>query len=325
MNPLQRFQKTHITPTEDEAEYLQKPVSKRYTVEIRPPQHGDLPSSLTGFIQGILELQSAWLGLRNTSPVTAFEIRRINPGKIRFQFATPLKRLERKIRTQLSNEIPDIRFETGINGVPANSEVSLGGGLLTTGRRDWFPLQTDHDSPPTNSVVAALHRHAMQDTRFIIQILFQPVNGNPVRNWWWRKQAYHHRNYLTKEKERFWGSITPTRREKQQAHSIDQKTANSRYHVTIRFLLIGAQEYTPSRIKELAGSFNQFENPGTGQYLDAITITPFRRKPLLSYASAIAERQFQQWTRKFRATPQELAALVSIPDRLQNNIQYADP
>jgi len=325
MNPVNCLRKDFITPSEEEAELLQQPVKNWYTVEIKPPRNHDTPETLNGFVRGILELQSAWFGLQNTSPVTAYEIRRPSPETLRFQYSAPTKRLERKIRTQLADQIPRVGFTEGVDGIPANSEETLGGGLLTTGRRDWFTFETGFDQPPINALVSTLHRHAMQDTRFIIQILFQPINGQPIRNWWWRKRAYQHRNYLTKQKEKLWGSIQPTRREKSQAHNVDQKTANSRYYTTIRFLLIGAEEHTPSRIKELTSSFNRFENPETGQYLDAVTIQTFRRKPILDFAEAVANRRFAGWSRKFRTTTEELAGLVSLPSRRQNNINYSQP
>jgi hypothetical protein len=325
MQPLDTLRKNHITPTEEEAEQLQNTGKDWYTVEIQPPRNQDLPATVPEFVRGILELQSAWFGLKNTSPLTAFEIRRPQPSTLRFQYSVPTKRLERKIRTQLTDTIPGIRFQNGVNGIPANEEESIGGGLLTNGRRDHFPLQTDYNDPPLNALVSTLHRHAMQDTRFIIQILFQPVNGQPLRNWWWRKTGYRHRNYLKKEKEKLWGTTQPTRREKQQAHSIDQKTGNSRYHVSIRFLIIGAGDHTPSRVKELASSFNRFENPVTGQYLNAVTIQTLRRNSLLHYTRAVANRRFNGWSRKFRVTTDELSALLAVPSRNQDNIHHAEP
>jgi len=323
MNPLHRFQKSYTQVSEEEAENLQHPPGTWYTVEARPPQTEEPPATVPGFVRGILELQSAWLGLRNTSPITVYEIRRNVAGQLRFQFSTPLKRVERKIRTQLSDEIPGVQFTDGVNGVAVSEGESIGGGLLTTGRRSNFPLETEFDDPPINALVAALHRHAMPNTRFIVQIIFQPVAGYSLQDWWWRKTGYQHRNYLTKEKQKLWGSISPTRREKQQAHSIDEKTGNSRYNASIRFLVVGAGDSTASRVKELATGFNRFENPVTGQYLDAVTIRRFRRKSLLKFAEAIAQRRFQGWSRRFRATTGELAALLTLPSRSQDNITYS--
>jgi hypothetical protein len=326
MNLFNRFRKTCTTPSEEQAEHLQNTGENWYTVEVHPPREKQLPASLPRFVRGILELQSSRLGLKNTSPVTAYEIRRPQPETLRFQYSTSTKRLERKIRTQLTSEIPGVRFREGVNGIPANQEESIGGGLLTTGRQDHLPLQTDFDTPPINALTATLHRHAMQDTRFIIQILFQPVTGEPLRNWWWRKRGILHRNYLKKEKQKLWGSIKPTKREKHQAHSIDQKTGNSRYHVSIRFLIIGAgEQHIPSRVKELASSFNRFENPATGQYLNAVTIQTLRENTVLNYAKAVAQRRFNGWSRKNRFTTEELAALLTLPSHSQQNIHYAEP
>jgi hypothetical protein len=166
----------------------------------------------------------------------------------------------------------------------------------------------------------------MQDTRFIIQILFQPVTGEPLRNWWWRKRGIQHRNYLKKEKKKLWGTIQPTRREKQQANSIDQKIGNSRFHVSIRFLIIGAsKQHIPSRVKELASSFNRFENPVTGQYLNAVTIQSLRKTSLLNYAEAVAQRRYAGWSLSNRCTTEELAALLALPSHSQQNIRHAEP
>lgn len=165
----------------------------------------------------------------------------------------------------------------------------------------------------------------MQNTKFVIQILFQPIAAKTLRNWWWRRQAVHQRNYLKKEKQGIWGTTQPTRREKRQAHSIDEKLGNARYWTTIRFLIINAKDYTSSRIKELAGGFNRFENPETNQYFNTVTFQPFLSKRLLDYAETVRNREFGGWSRKFRATQNELASLVSLPDRKQSNISNSTP
>lgn len=311
----------HITLTEEEAEHLRETTSQGYTVEIQPPQNKETPSTLGDFIQNITELQTKLLGLGNASPTTVFEIRR--GTKLRLQLTVPTKRLERKLRTHLSNNIPEIGFDDGASGLPVTEETTVGGGLVTTGRPSYFPLRTDFDSPPTNSVVSALHRHAIQNTQVIIQILFTPLVGRPLQDWWWKTWAYKRRNYLKKEKEKLWGNRTPTKREKAQAREIDRKAGTARFKTAVRFLFIGSGEYTASRVKELAGGFNVYENPDTGQYLNAVTVQTLRRSQLLHFAQAVAERQYRGWTRSFRTSTEELGALVSIPDREQQNIRSA--
>lgn len=324
-NPLNWIRCNHITLSESQAEQLQYTWKQWHTIQIRPPVNGDVPATVEGFVRGILEIQNKWFGLRNMSPTAAFEIRRPTPNRLRLQYAAPSKRLERKIRTQLKEEIPGVKFDTGTSGLPVNPGDTFGGGLLTTGEADFYPFETDHDSPPTNAIIALLHRHAVRDTKIVVQVLFRPVAGQPLRNWWWRKWAVHQRNYLRREKEKLWGSTKPTRREKRQARAIDDKTGNARFWTSIRFAIIGAGEYTPSRVKELAGGFNRYENPVTDQYFDTYTVTPFREKRLLDYAQAFADRRFQGWSLKFRATTQELAAILAIPQTQQQNIQTAQP
>lgn len=310
---------------EDAAEYLSSGVTTElpYTVEARPPKNEDLPSVLQRFVQSILEYQSKWLGLRNMSPTAAFEIRRPHPGQIRLQYAAPTKRLERKIRSHLSNEIPRVELCEGMNGVPVSEGDTFGGALLTTGRGDWFPIKTGFDEPATNSLVSILHRHAMQDSRIIIQVLFKPVAGDPVRRWYWRKRGYQKRNYLKKEKEKLWHSINPTSREREQAKQVDRKIGSPRFHTSIRFLIIGAGEYTKSRVKELAGAFNVFENSETGQYFDTETIELYRENRFLDYADTFVAREFGNWSRSFQLTVEELAALVALPDKEQENLSYS--
>ena len=197
--------------------------------------------------------------------------------------------------------------------------------MLSIGRPAWYPLETDFDRPPINSVTAALHRHAMRDTRFVIQILFQPNGGRPLRRWWWRRRGYQQRNYLKKEKEKLWGTITPTNRERAQARAIDDKIGNARFHTSIRYAIIGAGDHTPSRVKEIAGSFNVFESPVTGQYLNANTVRSLRQKRIIGFANAIANREFGRWSHRFHTSEAELAGLVSLPDRNQHNIKRAEP
>jgi hypothetical protein len=165
----------------------------------------------------------------------------------------------------------------------------------------------------------------MQNTRVVVQLLFTPIVGQPVRNWWWKTWAYKRRNYLKKEKEKLWGNRTPTKREKTQAREIDRKAGTGRFKTAIRFLFSGSGEYTASRVKELAGAFNVYENADTDQYLNAVTVRSLRRSQILRFAQAVADRQYRGWSRSFRTTPDELAALVSIPDRNQQNIRTAQP
>ncbi|MDY6778203.1 MAG: hypothetical protein SVU32_06030 [Candidatus Nanohaloarchaea archaeon] len=310
-----RHQSTELT--EEEADQLRVGASG-YTVQVIPP--GDGPATLDRFVKNIYEPQTKWLGLQNTSPVTCLEIRRTTPDAVRFQFTVPTKRMERKIRTQLTAEVPDVEFTEGSTGLPVSEGATLGGGLVTTGRLDRYPLATDFDAPPMNSVAAALHRHAMQDSSFVIQILFQPFVGQPVRSWWWKKRAYMRRNSLRKEKEKLWGTRQPTPRERQQADAIEDKAGSPRFTVSIRFAIIGAGEYTKSRVKELAGAFNVYENPETGQYLDAVTVTPFRESQLLDFGQAVAQQRFGGWSHRFQASTQELAGLLALPTINQENI-----
>lgn len=321
---MTRLGNTFLELTEKQAENLQRPRGEYYTVEVRPPRDGDVPETLGNFVRGIQEMQSTWLGIWNTSPVSAFEIRR-EAGTLSFQFSVPTRRLERKIRTHLANQIQGAEFLEGSDGLPVSTDSMVGGGLLTLGRRDWYPLRTEFDEPPANSIAASLHRHAFRDTDVVIQVLFQPVLGDPVSRWWWRRRAYQRRNYLKKEKEKIWGSRKATKRERQQANAVENKAGTNRFYTAIRILVVGAGEYTPSRVKELAGGFNVFESSETGQYLDAVTVTPLRKKRILSFCQAVRDRRFGDWSRRFQATVDELAALVSIPNRTQENIRYSQP
>ena len=319
------FLHTTATPTEEQAEQLQKPSEQFHTIEIRPPKRRDIPPVPENLVKCITELQTKWFGLKNTSPITAFEIRRTSPEKIRFQISTPTIRLERKLRTHLTNQIPGIKFEEGENGIPVTAEESIGGGILTTGQKDWYPLKHEFDQPPANSIVSTLHRHAMRDTQFVLQILFQPVAGKPLRRWYWRRRAYQRIGYLRKEKEKLWGSRNATPREKQQADAIENKAGTNRFHTTIRFAIIGADDYTQSRVKELSGGFNIFDNPDTGQYLDIVTVKTLRESRILDFADAVANRRFRSWSHSFQTTVPELASLISVPSNQQENIVNAQP
>jgi hypothetical protein len=320
-----RFYTDHTALTEHQAQRLQTPHKNWYTVEVKPPKQHDLPATLNQFIAGIRELQTKWFKLRNTSPHIAFEIRRPHPETLKFQFAVPTKRLERKIRTQLSTQIPDIQFTDGVEGLPVTENITAGGGFLTAGRQDWYPFKTDFDNPPVNALASTFHRHAMQNTRFVVQILFKPVVGERIQHWLWKKQAYKQIRYLKKEKEQLWGSRSPTKREKRQADAIEAKAGNSRFHTTIRFAVINAKEYTKSRVKELAGAYNTYENPETGQYLDTVTVEALREQRIFDFLQAVTDRRYSGWGRKFQASLDELAAFVSLPSVDRENIRFAEP
>jgi len=321
----QRFQNITAELSEEQAEQLRHPIEPGYTVEVRPPKDKDIPATLPRFIRGITEIQTKWLKTRNVSPITAFEIRRSTPSQIRFQYTLPTKRLERKLRTHLTTEIPGVKFDTGSKGLPVTTGDTVGGGYLSAGRMDCYPFRTKFDDPPMNSVATSLHRHAMQDTKVVIQVLFQPVAGKPLRRWYWRRRAYQRRNYLKKEKQKLWGSRSPTKREKTQAQQVEAKAGSKRFHTSIRFAVINADEYTPSRIKELAGGFNIYENRSSGQYLDITTLSPILENRLIQFCQAITNRRFQGWSRSFHTSTKELSALVSLPNQTQQNIQHSQP
>jgi hypothetical protein len=78
-------------------------------------------------------------------------------------------------------------------------------------------------------------------------------------------------------------------------------------------------------VKEIAGAFNHFEDSTTGQYLNTSTVRSLRESRFLDFADAVRKRDFADWSLSFQASNPELAALVSIPDRNQQNIRYAQP
>jgi len=315
----------YIELSEDEAGKLSAPSTGRYVVEIRPPWNKDIPATLDSALQKLLELQTKWFKFWNVSPVTSFEIHRFHPDSVRLQYTVPTKRLERKLRTGLSTAIPEIGFDEGSLSVPVSEDASVGGGMLKLGRMDYYPLNTDHSEPPNNDVVSSLHRDAMQDTRFLIQVLFKPVAGRSLGTWWNRKSAYRRRNYLRKNKESLTHSRSATPREKKQADRIESKAGNPQFHTSIRFLVAGAGEFTASRVKELAGGYNRFESSLTGQYLDTVTLRSIRRKPFKRFIRSVTERRFDGWNLKSRLSLPELAAVVSLPDIQQKNICYSKP
>jgi hypothetical protein len=323
MSLKDRLLPQHTELEEKQAEQLQHSPNPGYTLEIQPPKDHD-KNTLPQFIRTIQELQTQWLGLKNTSPTTSYELRRTTQG-LKIQYTVPTKRLERKIRTQLTNHHPKIKFKTGTTGLPVQPGDTIGGGLITTGRRDHYPLKTEFDQPPTNTVTTALHRHSMQGTRIILQTLFKPAVGKPVKNWYWNNKAYRKTRYLRKEKENLWGRRQPTKREKRQADAIENKAGNNRFHTSIRFIVINAGEHTKSRIKELSGAYNTFENPETGQYFDTTTVQPLRGNRIIDFADSVSNQRLDTWNRSFQATPEELAALTAIPSTQQENIQYASP
>ena len=324
MSLKNRLLRSQIELSEDEAEWLGTPHSEGYTFEVHPPWDRDIPATLESVVKKMLEMQTKWLK-RNVSPVTCFEIRRFRRDRVRFQFTVPTQRLMRKLRTGLATAMPDIRFGSGVSGIPVGEEESLGGGLLSLGRSDCFPLRTDFKSPPVNDVVSTLHPDAMQRTGILIQFLFKPVAGRPVRRWLWRRKAYRRRNDLRRNKASLTDTRNSTPREKSQADRVEEKAGSARFQTGIRFLVTGADDYTVSRVKELSGGFNRFESSVTGQYLNTSTFQNFRRKPFLKYAASIRDRQFDSWNMKFQVSVPELAALLSLPSIKQSNIRFAKP
>lgn len=317
--------KSFVEIDEAQAERIRIGKPDWYPVRVYPPRES-VPETIEETVRSVLEIQTKYFGTRNYSPPIAFEIHRHRTDRIRLQFLLPTKRLERKLRIHLANEAPGVGFENGTTEIPLAEGNTVGGGYLTTGIPDYYPLRTDFDEPPINSVVAALHRDAMRDTRFVIQVLARPVAGDPLRNWWWTRNAYKRIGFLKREDKGLWGDRPATPRERRQADAIEDKAGIPRFHVVIRLLVINADEYTTSRLKELKGGFNTFEDLETGQYLKQVSITSFRAKPFLQFCRNVVQRRFDGRTLRFQASIPEVAALVSIPNQTdQRNIKNADP
>lgn len=325
MTVLQRFLPSYSTVGEEQAKALMYPATEFSAVEIRPPWNEDIPETVEKFVRGVLEVQTRLLGVKNTSPTVVYEIMRPKRDRLWLQFCVPNQRLDRKVRTHLSTTVPGIGFADGVTKLPVLPGDSIGGGILTTGKADRFPIRTEFNAPPINSLVAALHRDSMRGTRFVIQVLLKPVAGRSVRDWERKRRSKKTVDYLRKEKKNLSSSRSATQRERDQANLVEAKMAQRRFWVSIRFAVIGAKQYTPSRVKEVAGSFNIFENPETGQYFTAKTVRGVRKKRFLRFYQAIGSREFSGHSLKFQASIPEVAGLVSIPSLDQENVQYAQP
>ncbi|WP_254767467.1 hypothetical protein [Salinilacihabitans rarus] len=326
MSAKDRLLRNHITINQETADALSQAPDGRFTVRVKPPSNDDVPETVYRFVKGITEYQTTWFGLQNKSPVSVYEIRRSSPERLQLQFSVPTKRLERKVRTQLAETVPGVGFESGEAGLPIEKGNSIGGGVLTMGKTDWYPLRTDFESPPINSVVSSLHRHAMRDSRLVIQVLFQPAARKSIRDRRWARKAQKEAQYLGGDRS---GILLPERnvtaREREQANLIEAKVDGSRFNTGIRILVIGAGDATLSRVKELSGGFNVFENLTTGQFLETHYLRTLRASRIRGFAAAVADQEFRGWMLPFQTSAEELAGLVSIPDREQENLRTAHP
>jgi len=320
MGLFDRFGNSYVTLDNNTAKKLSHSPNEFRTVEVQPPEHEKLPATLNRFVKAITEYQTRLFSIRNTSPVVAYEIHRFTPEKLRLQFAVPTARLERKLRIHLNKEAPGFEFEAGTNQLPLNQGDTVGVSVLKLRRKDVYPLETEFETPPINSVVASLHRHAMRDSRIAIQVLFKPWAGQPVEKRLWHREARRESRNLRSEKVGMlpWTDRDATPREKQQARQIDEKAGSTRFSVSIRILVIGAGEYTVSRMKEVSGGFNIFANPETGQGFQTHTVRSIRDKTIIKSIKQFRDRKLNQL---FQISMPELAALVSIPDYEQQNIE----
>ena len=311
--------------SQSDADRLSTGLSSHYVTEVLPPYHGDVPATLNRFVKNVREVQSKWFKLQNTSPVVAMEIRRSHPDRLRFQFATDNIRVDRSIRNGLYEEMPDVETREGAGGLPVSPGDTVGGGFLTLGESDWYPLETDLDRPWVDGLVSQLHESSMRDTSVLVQILMQPVAGDRFRRWWWRRQAMSQIRYLRGDKV----SLFPGRdrnaipREKTQSDLIADKVGSPRFHVSIRVVVIGAGEYTRSRFKEVSNPFGSLESDDTGQYFNQQTVKGIREKPFIMFAESVRNREFGGRAFRFQLSNEELAGLVAVPSIEQENISYS--
>lgn len=310
---------SYATVDSETAKDLSAPSDHR-TVEVFPPSDTELPATVERFMRAVTEYQTKLVGIRNTSPTIAYEFQRFQPERLRLQFAVPNARLERKLRTHLQEQIPDIWVEEGVNEIPVREGDTAGVGVLSLRRKEVYPLRTEFETPPTNSVVTSLHQDAMPGNRVLVQLLFKPITGRPIQRRLWQRKADRESRNLRSRKVGFlpWNDRDATPIERSQANQVDSKAGSPRFNVSIRILVIGAGKYTPDRVKEISGGFNIFANIKTGQGFQTKTLRSLRDKKILNLITKIKQRRLGQ---HFQLSTNELAGLTSIPDREQKNIE----
>ncbi|QIB75395.1 hypothetical protein G3I44_14490 [Halogeometricum borinquense] len=320
---LDRFKQDRLELDEQRAERLQAPAWQGYVVEVRPPR-GHSVSDITSVLRTLRAPRTKWLGLKNTSAYIVFEIIRDSRG-LRFQYAVPTKTVERELRSQLHTVIPNASFHEGTSGLPVIPERAVAGGLVSTGRQSWYPLYTDHTQPVMNGVAASLHDDAMQDTSFVIQIVARPVATDAVRSWYRSRRTGMHITYLNKEKEQLWGRRSPTPLERRKAQAVETKMRAPLWQASIRCITVSypTNEALPARFYESVAGFSRMENDQTGQFLRPKPVQTWREASLYGFAQAVADRQFNGWSRWWYATSPELGALLTPPNIRQDNISAA--
>jgi len=282
-------------------------------ISVQPPAHGTVPTTIRRVLQTVYQRRTGLLGIGNRSRPVVFEIRRATPDTVTLQFCVETEREERTLRTQLAAAIDGIEFGEGVTGLPIAEGQLLGGGLLVPKQAAWNPLRAEFESPPTDAVLAALHRHAMQDTSFVIQLLCVPVAGQPLRTRLFRYRARKQSTYLREHSEQLVGRRTSTVQERSRAAAIERKVRQPLWWVSIRVVVVGTGEYTVPRLQEVCAGFNVFENPESGQGLQVIPVSPVRSTDIVRFGRSVAKQRFRQWSRRFRVSSRELGALVAVP------------
>lgn len=313
---------TRVTATQ--AASLAQPVSELYPVKVALPYDREAPATLSGVVQAVTEVQTGLGGVHNQSHTFAFEIRRPTPEELRVQFVFPRARLGRKARLALKTHVPTASVSDGTSGLPIHADDSLGGGFLRPRRPDWVPVKTSFTSPPTNHLIAALHPDAMPDTRFVVQVLVQPVAGRSLRQWRWQCQARQRARFLRQRRNENKTSSARSQVARETAHAIDEKRTSRRFWTAIRIVIIGANKATRARLTELKGAFNHYETPTPRQYFEAIPLRSLQTKRFLRFGRAVAHLSFAESLR-FQATTEEVGAFIAIPTNDQRNLEVGKP
>ena len=92
-----------------------------------------------------------------------------------------------------------------------------------------------------------------------------------------------------------------TGRQRQQAEQIAAKTGQPLWRCSIRILVIGAGQYTQTRVQELTAGFNRFENPDSGQSMRTVPVRHIRKRNVYGLAKAVADRLFRKYGGCFHA------------------------
>lgn len=243
--------------------------------------------------------------LRHVDSNITFEIAS-DSGTISFYFWLPNFTLERRARSQISAFYPkcNITKPREYFGIDIKNGDFAAGAYLKLKRHCLFPVRMDFEVDALNAITAPLT--SLRDgERAVLQFCMQPARiGLEYKA---KKMAKQFRFEINSQGKK---TLSRSLRDTTAADLIEKKIGEKKYSAAIRILGFGKDKSISNIVHEVAGAFNIFTSPVTGNGFKVRQV-PGRRMP--KFVATMLTREATQFHCNGKLSASELAPMVHLP------------